>query len=47
MYLKPLPLGVLRTLDHMEANLQAMMEVGVEFPDLSVALLVELESTGD
>lgn len=43
MYLKPLPLGVLKTLPDMDANMNAMMEVGVDFPDLCVALLVELE----
>ncbi|OCW56908.1 class I SAM-dependent methyltransferase [Hoeflea olei] len=43
IYLKPLPLAVLKTLDDMEANLQAMLKVGVDFPDLCVALLFELE----
>ncbi|MBC01442.1 MAG: SAM-dependent methyltransferase [Rhodobacteraceae bacterium] len=42
IYLKPLPLGVLKTLDDMDANLKAMLKVGVDFPDLCVALLVEL-----
>ncbi|MBC7284518.1 class I SAM-dependent methyltransferase [Hoeflea sp.] len=46
IYLKPLPLGVLKTLDDMEANLQAMLKVGVDFPDLCVALLFELEADG-
>lgn len=46
IYLKPLPLGVLKTLDDMEANLKAMLKVGVEFPDLCVALLFELEAAG-
>jgi SAM-dependent methyltransferase len=45
IYLKPLPLGVLKTLDDMDANLQAMLKVGVDFPDLCVALLFELEIT--
>ena len=45
IYLKPLPLGVLKTLDDMQANLQAMLKVGVDFPDLCVALLFELEAT--
>ena len=44
IYLKPLPLGVLKSLDDMDANLQAMLEVGVEFPDLCVALLVEAQA---
>ncbi len=43
IYLKPLPLGVLKTLPDMQANLQAMLHVGIEFPDLCVALLMELE----
>lgn len=43
IYLKPLPLGVLKTLDDMDANLQAMLKVGVDFPDLCVGLLMELE----
>ena len=41
IYLKPLPLAVLKTLDNMRANLDAMMKVGIEFPDLCVGLLVE------
>jgi ubiquinone/menaquinone biosynthesis C-methylase UbiE len=43
IYLKPLPLSVLKTLDDMNENLQAMLKVGVDFPDLCVALLMELE----
>lgn len=43
IYLKPLPLAVLKTLDDFDANLQAMLRVGVDFPDLCVALLMELE----
>ena len=42
IYLKPLPLGVLKTLPDFEANLQAMLKVGVEFPDLCVGLLLEV-----
>ena len=42
IYLKPLPLHVLRTLENFEANLQAMLKVGVDFPDLCVGLLMEL-----
>ncbi|WP_299949775.1 class I SAM-dependent methyltransferase [uncultured Ruegeria sp.] len=42
LYLKPLPLGVLKTLDNFEENMQAMMAVGVDFPDLCVGLLVEV-----
>ncbi|MFT3848111.1 MAG: class I SAM-dependent methyltransferase [Propionivibrio sp.] len=44
IYLKPLPLGVLRTLDDFDNNLQAMLRVGVDFPDLCVGLLMELEA---
>jgi SAM-dependent methyltransferase len=41
VYLKPLPLSVLQTLDDVQGNLHAMLEVGVDFPDLCVALLTE------
>lgn len=44
IYLKPLPLSVLKTLDDFDENLQAMLNVGIEFPDLCVGLLMELES---
>ena len=43
IYLKPLPLAMLKTMDDFDANLQAMLRVGVDFPDLCVALLMELE----
>ncbi|GAB2747909.1 class I SAM-dependent methyltransferase [Melaminivora jejuensis] len=42
IYLKPLPLSVLKTLPDMQENLEAMLKVGVEFPDLCVALLMEI-----
>jgi SAM-dependent methyltransferase len=42
IYLKPLPLGVLRTLPDFRENLEAMLRVGIDFPDLCVALLVEV-----
>ncbi|MDC0343523.1 class I SAM-dependent methyltransferase [bacterium] len=42
VYLKPLPLGVLKTMDDLDANLDAMLKVGVDYPDLCVAILVEL-----
>lgn len=42
IYLKPLPLAVLRTLPDFRGNLQAMLRVGIDFPDLCVALLVEV-----
>lgn len=43
IYLKPLPLGALKTLPDFNANLQAMLKVGIDFPDLCVGLLMELE----
>ena len=44
IYLKPLPLGVLKTLDNFDGNLQAMLSIGINFPDLCVGLLMELEA---
>lgn len=44
IYLKPLPLGVLQTLPDFRQNLEAMLRVGIDFPDLCVALLVEAEA---
>lgn len=41
IYLKPLPLAVLKTLPAMQENLQAMLRVGIDFPELCVGLLVE------
>jgi trans-aconitate methyltransferase len=41
IYLKPLPLAHLQTLPDFAANLRAMCEVGVEFPELCVGLLIE------
>ncbi|MCV9998883.1 class I SAM-dependent methyltransferase [Pararhizobium sp. YC-54] len=41
IYLKPLPLGVLKTLPDFQENLDAMLRVGIDFPDLCVALLME------
>ena len=41
IYLKPLPLAVLKTLPDFQENLSAMLRVGVDFPDLCVALLME------
>lgn len=43
IYLKPLPLSVLQTLPDRDANLHAMLKVGIEFPDLCVALMMELD----
>jgi SAM-dependent methyltransferase len=42
IYLKPLPLPVLQQLPDFHENLQAMCRVGVDFPDLCVALLLEV-----
>ncbi len=42
IYLKPLPLSTLKTLDNFNANLDAMLHVGVDFPDLCVGLLIEV-----
>jgi SAM-dependent methyltransferase len=42
VYLKPLPLATLKTLKDFHANLEAMCKVGIDFPDLCVALLVEV-----
>ncbi|MDX4012702.1 class I SAM-dependent methyltransferase [Aliarcobacter skirrowii] len=42
IYLKPLPLDHLKTLNNFEANLEAMLKVGVHFPELSVAILMEV-----
>jgi SAM-dependent methyltransferase len=42
IYLKPLPLAVLKTLPDFQANLDAMLRVGIEFPDLCVGLLMEV-----
>ena len=44
IYLKPLPLGYLQTMPEFDENLQAMLEVGVDFPELSVGLLIEARS---
>jgi SAM-dependent methyltransferase len=44
IYLKPLPLGFMKTMDNFQDNLEAMLKVGVDFPELCVALLFELEA---
>lgn len=41
IYLKPLPLDVLKTLPNFKSNLHAMLRVGIDFPELCVGLLVE------
>ena len=42
IYLKPLPLSTLKTLPDFRANLEAMLRVGIGFPDLCVAILIEV-----
>jgi len=42
IYLKPLPLGYMHAMPEFEENLHAMLEVGVDFPELSVGLLIEV-----
>jgi SAM-dependent methyltransferase len=44
IYLKPLPLGYMQLMPEFDANLQAMLEVGVDFPELCVGLLLEATS---
>lgn len=46
IYLKPLPLRYMQTLPELEANLDAMCQVGVDFPDLCVGLLMEAQIAG-
>ncbi len=41
IYLKPLPLAVLQSMPDFHENMVAMCQVGVEFPELCVGLLVE------
>jgi SAM-dependent methyltransferase len=41
VYLKPLPLHILQGINDADQNFQALMEVGIDFPDLTVAILVE------
>ena len=41
IYLKPLPLAYMQIMPEFDENLQAMLEVGVDFPELSVGLLLE------
>ena len=42
IYLKPLPLDILNKLTDFSENLQAMCEVGKDFPDLGVGILMEI-----
>lgn len=43
IYLKPLPLGYMQTMPEFRENLAAMCEVGVDFPELCVGLLLEAQ----
>jgi 2-polyprenyl-3-methyl-5-hydroxy-6-metoxy-1,4-benzoquinol methylase len=43
IYLKPLPLRYMESLPRFQDNLKAMLEVGVDYPDLCVGLLVEVK----
>lgn len=42
IYLKPLPINHLKTLNNFEDNLKAMLKVGIDFPELCVAILIEV-----
>jgi SAM-dependent methyltransferase len=44
IYLKPLPLHVLQGIYNADQNFQALLEVGIDFPDLCVGILVEAEA---
>jgi 2-polyprenyl-3-methyl-5-hydroxy-6-metoxy-1,4-benzoquinol methylase len=44
IYLKPFPLHVLQAIDEADENFQALLEVGIDFPDLCVGILVEAEA---
>ena len=43
IYLKPLPLNNLKLLTDFKDNLNAMLTIGIGFPELCVAILIELE----
>lgn len=43
IYLKPLPLSILKTLPDFKANLDAMLKVGIDFPELCVGILIEVK----
>jgi hypothetical protein len=43
IYLKPLPLPVLQSMEDAAENFQALLQVGIDFPELSVGLLVEAQ----
>ncbi len=43
IYLKPLPLPILQSMEDAAENFQALLQVGIDFPELSVGLLVEAQ----
>lgn len=43
IYLKPLPVSVLQSIDNADENFNALLEVGIDFPELCVAILAEAE----
>jgi len=43
IYLKPLPLSILKTLPDFKANLDAMLKVGIDFPELCVGIFMEVK----
>ena len=47
IYLKPFPLHILQGIEDADRNFHALLEVGIDFPDLSVAVLVEAEAVTD
>lgn len=47
IYLKPFPLHILQNLDDAQSNFQALLEVGIDFPELCVAILIEAEPSID
>jgi len=44
IYLKPFPLHILQNIESPEQNFRALMEVGIEYPELCVALLLEAKT---
>lgn len=44
VYLKPFPLHILQNIESPEQNFQALMEVGIDFPELCVAVLLEAKT---
>ena len=41
IYLKPLPVHILQNIDNADENFHALLEVGIDFPELCVAILIE------